>query len=476
MQSQYQPPQKKQKPYSQHYCGCQSPECKHIIDKSQEALKLHWQGCDKFGLNEKQKEVLELLKPAKRFKIGVYYLTSHKIQFNSIDITNNNETETLRLCPLHLTEHFYAYQSNRLNSSRRWTYKGACEETHDPIVTSDITKGPKIKLLNMTIDMMNKYIEAKNNEEYPHHIPTRAYKKRMLEQIKNKDRDNELLRLVNYLKEHKNKVPTKVMMEEIKKINDSITKVKLTEKDLIMVQKYNYIPGSSDIDLIRLPQKIEKGRCKCIDIEKMSPREMWLLDTKEGCCCSSKCSNLNHSVVDGDGNSFTMHIECTPMNCCTGHEKGCLNRFNEKFRHIKNCEIEEQVGMGYGVIAKADIPKGEIIDRYIGKLERRRNVQLSRYTLACNVDHNHVIDAEYYGNKTRFINHCCDPGANCKWINRFINNLETFWVVTTKDIKKGQWLYVDYFNVGEKKIHKTNLGHFFDTDHCPCEVCKNKSK
>ena len=217
MQSQYQPPQKKQKPYSQHYCGCQSPECKHIIDKSQEALKLYWQGCDKFGLNEKQKEVLELLKPAKRFKIGVYYLTSHKIQFNSIDITNNNETETLRLCPLHLTEHFYAYQSNRLNSSRRWTYKGACEETHDPIVTSDITKGPKIKLLNMTIDMMNKYIEAKNNEEYPHHIPTRAYKKRMLEQIKNKDRDNELLRLVNYLKEHKNKVPTKVMMEEIKK-------------------------------------------------------------------------------------------------------------------------------------------------------------------------------------------------------------------------------------------------------------------
>ena len=90
------------------------------------------------------------------------------------------------------------------------------------------------------------------------------------------------------------------------------------------------------------------------------------------------------------------------------------------------------------------------------------------------MDHKYVIDAEYYGNETRFINHCCDPGANCEYINRFINNLETFWVVTTKDIKKGQWLYINYG--GEKKIRKTDMRHFFGIDHCPCEVCKNNSK
>ena len=75
---------------------------------------------------------------------------------------------------------------------------------------------------------------------------------------------------------------------------------------------------------------------------------------------------------------------------------------------------------GKGVFAVADIPKGEIIIEYVGEIItwkealRRHPHDPSdpNHTFYFHIDEDHVIDALYGGNSSRWINHSCNP--NCE--------------------------------------------------------------
>ena len=75
---------------------------------------------------------------------------------------------------------------------------------------------------------------------------------------------------------------------------------------------------------------------------------------------------------------------------------------------------------GKGVFAVQDIAEGEVIIEYVGEViswaeaQRRHphDPQDPNHTFYFHIDEDHVIDALYGGNSSRWINHACD--ANCE--------------------------------------------------------------
>ena len=101
---------------------------------------------------------------------------------------------------------------------------------------------------------------------------------------------------------------------------------------------------------------------------------------------------------------------------------------------------------GKGVFALVDIPKGERIIEYVGEIiswdeaQRRHphDPDDPNHTFYFHVDEQHVIDALYGGNASRWINHSCSP--NCEADEQdgriFIKSL--------RKIKAGEELNYDY--------------------------------
>ena len=75
---------------------------------------------------------------------------------------------------------------------------------------------------------------------------------------------------------------------------------------------------------------------------------------------------------------------------------------------------------GKGVFALVDIAEGETLIEYVGEViswpeaQRRHphNAQDPNHTFYFHIDEEHVIDALFGGNSSRWINHSCD--ANCE--------------------------------------------------------------
>lgn len=74
-------------------------------------------------------------------------------------------------------------------------------------------------------------------------------------------------------------------------------------------------------------------------------------------------------------------------------------------------ECEDQA-KGWGVRALANVPKGTFVGSYTGEIltamEADRRTDDSYYF---DLDNGHCIDANYYGNVTRFFNHSCEPNV-----------------------------------------------------------------
>ncbi|MGY4884804.1 MAG: SET domain-containing protein [Nanobdellota archaeon] len=106
---------------------------------------------------------------------------------------------------------------------------------------------------------------------------------------------------------------------------------------------------------------------------------------------------------------------------------------------------------GKGVFARKDIPKGTSIIEYVGKIvsskegEKIYEEQLkkSRETgsgavYIFQLNRKQDIDGNVPWNPARFINHSCEP--NCKY--KIIDN--HIWIISLRDIKKGEELSYDY--------------------------------
>lgn len=118
------------------------------------------------------------------------------------------------------------------------------------------------------------------------------------------------------------------------------------------------------------------------------------------------CNQVRHD--------FSVHIGlllisfCFPPSCL---QLSCKNRVvqNGTRTPLQIVECEEQA-KGWGVRALANVPKGTFVASYTGEIltapEADRRTDDSYYF---DLDNGHCIDANYYGNVSRFFNHSCEP-------------------------------------------------------------------
>ena len=101
---------------------------------------------------------------------------------------------------------------------------------------------------------------------------------------------------------------------------------------------------------------------------------------------------------------------------------------------------------GKGVFALVDIAEGETLIEYVGEViswpeaQRRHphDAQDPNHTFYFHIDEEHVIDALFGGNSSRWINHSCD--ANCEADERE----GRIFIMARRNILAGEELNYDY--------------------------------
>jgi hypothetical protein len=130
--------------------------------------------------------------------------------------------------------------------------------------------------------------------------------------------------------------------------------------------------------------------------------------------CNCSRDDTNPCGKDSSCINRALFIECD-LSCPTGDK--CQNM---KLRKREGVELKvvKTAKCGFGVVCNEDIEERDFIAEYVGELinqkefearmEKKQNDKLFYFhSVATNI----YVDAEYYGNYTRFINHSCDP--NC---------------------------------------------------------------
>ena len=126
---------------------------------------------------------------------------------------------------------------------------------------------------------------------------------------------------------------------------------------------------------------------------------------------------------------------------------------------------------GYGIIASENIDKNTKIIQYIGDKvtkkegDKRSAIRIRKYINKKNegsvyifeLNKKYDIDGSPLYNKARYINHSCRPNCEVDIIKNEI------WVISIKNIKKGDELNYDY-------------GYPFDKDDYSDHICKCGSK
>jgi SET domain-containing protein len=101
---------------------------------------------------------------------------------------------------------------------------------------------------------------------------------------------------------------------------------------------------------------------------------------------------------------------------------------------------------GKGVFALCDLSAGETLIEYVGEIiswdeaqERHpHDPDQPNHTFYFHIDGDRVIDANFGGNSSRWINHSCDPNCEAEERNGRI------FIVALRDIAAGQELSYDY--------------------------------
>ncbi|CAF4820529.1 unnamed protein product [Rotaria socialis] len=150
-----------------------------------------------------------------------------------------------------------------------------------------------------------------------------------------------------------------------------------------------------------------------------------LNDTCAECSCSNRFginyNSLNCLNINKTGPVFECNSECR----CSFEL--CQNRVSQKDDQCNNVEIISTPNKGSGVISRKSIlHPGTYIGEYVGEV-LSENEAHRRILATENYEHNYLllynehqsgkiiktfIDARYYGNWTRFINHSCNPNLH----------------------------------------------------------------
>ncbi len=189
---------------------------------------------------------------------------------------------------------------------------------------------------------------------------------------------------------------------------------------------YNHIHGLR-YDTNKRPKKIPATgeQCQCFDT------------------CDSHCYN-RMALVECCG-------EGPNSNCRLGAEK-CTNRALGKRQFVK-CKPKRESGKGWGLITLEDIPKGTLVQEYVGEVidETEKERRLIEWSKEHPNDPNFYImglgsgwyvDARECANLSRFINHSCQPNCQVTTVN--VKGYKRNGIYSTCDIKAGEFLSYDY--------------------------------
>lgn len=147
------------------------------------------------------------------------------------------------------------------------------------------------------------------------------------------------------------------------------------------------------------------------------------------CLCGMLLSSCSHSCKCGD--------------LCVN--KPFQNRPAKKMKLIKTEKC------GSGLEAEEDIRQGDFVIEYVGEVIDDKTCEERLWKMKhrgetnfylCEINRDMVIDATYKGNKSRYINHSCQPNTEMqKWT---IDGETRIGIFASRDIKKGEELTYDY--------------------------------
>ncbi|EDV32729.2 uncharacterized protein Dana_GF21998 [Drosophila ananassae] len=153
-------------------------------------------------------------------------------------------------------------------------------------------------------------------------------------------------------------------------------------------------------------------------------------------------------------------FECNDV--CGCNQLSCKNRVVQNGTRTPLQIVEcEEPSKGWGVRALANVPKGTFVASYTGEIltamEADRRTDDSYYF---DLDNGHCIDANYYGNVTRFFNHSCEP--NVLAVRVFYEHQDYRFpkiaFFACRDIDAGEEICYDYGEKFWRAEHRSNLG------------------
>ncbi|ONM21455.1 Histone-lysine N-methyltransferase ASHH3 [Zea mays] len=145
------------------------------------------------------------------------------------------------------------------------------------------------------------------------------------------------------------------------------------------------------------------------------------------------------------------------FSCCSSQCECDDTCTNKSFQHrpLKKTKLIKTEKCGHGLVAEDEIKKGEFVIEYVGEVIDDRTCENRLWTMKrlldtdfylCEVSSNMVIDATNKGNRSRFINHSCEPNtAMQKWT---VDGETRVGIFALRDIKIGEELTYDYKYVG----------------------------
>ncbi|ONM21454.1 Histone-lysine N-methyltransferase ASHH3 [Zea mays] len=141
------------------------------------------------------------------------------------------------------------------------------------------------------------------------------------------------------------------------------------------------------------------------------------------------------------------------FSCCSSQCECDDTCTNKSFQHrpLKKTKLIKTEKCGHGLVAEDEIKKGEFVIEYVGEVIDDRTCENRLWTMKrlldtdfylCEVSSNMVIDATNKGNRSRFINHSCEPNtAMQKWT---VDGETRVGIFALRDIKIGEELTYDY--------------------------------
>ena len=169
----------------------------------------------------------------------------------------------------------------------------------------------------------------------------------------------------------------------------------------------------------------------------------------KGCLCKDKCENLYEQRDLANCPCIKEGRECDPEICLNCKHCNNMKAFDKIF---KKTRLSQSVIIdGAGLFAAEEIKKNELIDKYIGEViekeevERRSTINIPfERNYAFELDDYYDIDATRYGNKMRYINHSSFGYENCYARNVIVRGNTEILFYAKRDIKKGEEIYLDY--------------------------------